>query len=72
MFFVTNKSVKHVYIDACLVDLKKYVSSSDEAQISQNLAFRTRVTHSQEKLELSINVREMKAILLTFQLYFDI
>jgi hypothetical protein len=72
MFFVTNRSVKHVYIDACLVDLEEYVSSSDKAQISQNLAFRARVTHSQEKLALSINVREMKAILLTFQFHFNI
>jgi hypothetical protein len=73
MFFEIDKSTKHVYIDACLANLEKYVFDSHVDIIDQKLTFRARILdHSNSNFEfseLSINVREMKAILLTFQLH---
>ena len=67
LFFNEIKSVKRLYTNACLIDLKNFVVHENVAwilqSINQNMAFRAQLLDT----SFSINVHEMKTILLNFQ-----
>jgi hypothetical protein len=67
-FDIENKVIFYIYTNACLIELEEIVSATESFKsknISQSNAFRTRFDLN----KLSINVHEVKIILLVFQLW---